>query len=876
MIGQTIAQYRITQELGRGGMGVVYRAEDMKLKREVALKFLPPGTKGVDEERARFIQEAQAAAALNHPNICTIYGIEEVEGREFIEMELIDGATLRQKLPLRNVNEAIEYGVQIAEALQEAHKKGIVHRDVKAENIMVNSRNQIKVMDFGLAKLKGTVRLTKTSSTVGTLGYMSPEQIGGQEVDARSDLFSFGVLIFEMLTGRLPFRGEHEAATVYSIMNEEPEPLTKYLPDAPPELVVLLSKALDKNPAERYQSSAEMLVDLKRLRRTTSQDSKRYDTRRIETAAEAPVQAKLSNQRRLIFPILAGAAVAIVVLLFLTKGHERTIPSVSNMKMTRLTSSGDAGYAAISPDGKYVVYQKGEPGKLGLWIRQVASSTDVMIIPPSDIRLEGSIFSNDGNYLFYTASLPESPTPTVYRIPVLGGAPPRKIVTNVVGSVTLSQEDDRIAFFRVFPATGEEAIFVANADGSDEKKLISRDGKELFYTSYGGAPAWSPDGSVIASPAGSTAGGFTLSIVVIQVDEPRETMIASGNWVDVGRIAWYPDGSGLVFCARGRAEPSQIFFLSYPDGEVSRVTNDLYEYGPTSLSTTGDGTAIVSAQGQANSSISIVRNGVAKEITKGATRKDGFNGLVWTADGRILYTSSVGNSFDLWTSGLDGSGSRQITFGEAMERDLATDFIRGDIYYVMSDKELPNIWKMGGYGENPVRITNSEDYNPNVSRDGKWLMFDSWKSGTRALWKMEIGSGDSAMLFRSGATSPKISPDVSLVACLYNDEKEQRERLGILSFSTGNLVSVFDLPLTANRGDFEWSRDGKSICYVDTRGGVSNIWAYDYKSGTSRQATSFQSDRIFGFSWSKDGEYLAVGRGQSTSDIVMLTMTDED
>ncbi len=876
MIGQTVSHYRILAELGRGGMGIVYKAEDTKLKREVALKFLPPHAREADEERARFVQEAQAAAALNHPNICTIYGIEEADDKEFIEMELVDGVTLRQKLPLKKVDDAIDHAIQIAEALQEAHSKGIVHRDIKAENIMVNSRNQIKVMDFGLAKLKGTVRLTKTSSTVGTLAYMAPEQIGGGDVDARADLFSFGVLIFEMLTGRMPFRGEHEAATIYSIMNEEPEPLTKYLPEAPPALVVLLGKALEKDPAERYQSAGEMLVDLKRLKKASSHSSKHYQVQQ-QSSGSSPsgtaAQSTLPSKGKWKIALLAGALVVIgAVIVVLTRKDERVLPSVNNVKMSRLTASGDAGFSAISPDGKYVVYQKGEPGKWGLWIRQVVSSTDVMIIPPSDIKLDGSVFSNDGNYLFYTASLPGSPVPTVYRIPVLGGAPPRKIVSNVVGSVTLSPGDDRIAFLRGFPSTGEEAIFVANADGSDEKKLISRDGKELFYMSEGGAPAWSPDGALIACPAGSTTDGFSVGIVVIPVDEPRETMVTSDNWNDVGRIAWYPDGSGLVFCGRKKGEPSQIFFLSYPGGEVSRITNDLYGYGPTSLSVTRDGKAIVSAQSQTFSSITVVRDGVAREVTRGATRADGLGGLVWTRDGRILYTSTVGSIYELWTSGLDGSENRQVTFGEAVERDPATDFISGDIYYVMSDKELPNIWKMGSNGENPVRITNSEDYNPDVSRDGKWLLFDSWKAGSRALWKLELGSGDSAMLFRPGGTSPKISPDGRLVTCLFHDEQEQRERMAILSFSTGDPVSVFDLPLTSNRDDFEWSPDGKSIHYVDTRNGVSNIWAYDYQARTSRQVTSFESDRIFGFAWSKDGTSVAVARGATTSDLVLLTV----
>jgi eukaryotic-like serine/threonine-protein kinase len=269
MIGKIISHYEILEKLGEGGMGVVYRAHDTKLDRTVALKFLPPHLTATDEDKQRFIREAKAAAALNHPHICTIHSVEEYAGTQFIVMEYVDGSTLREKLQTKNtkLETIINYAIQIAEALQQAHKKDVVHRDIKPENIMVTEDNRIKVMDFGLAKLKGVENLTKSRSTVGTLGYMSPEQIEGGEVDHRSDIFSFGVVLYEMLTGQKPFRGEHEAAMVYSIVNEDPKPVQTYLPDAPPELIHILYRALEKDLADRYQSIDDMLIDLKRLKK---------------------------------------------------------------------------------------------------------------------------------------------------------------------------------------------------------------------------------------------------------------------------------------------------------------------------------------------------------------------------------------------------------------------------------------------------------------------------------------------------------------------------------------------------------------------------------------------------------------------------------
>ena len=264
MIGTVVAHYKILEKVGEGGMGVVYKAHDTKLDRIVALKFLPHQITASDEDKSRFLQEAKAASAVMHANVCVIYDIQEHKGRQFIVMEFVEGKTLRELVPIRKMQEALDYAIQLGEALQEAHSKGIVHRDVKADNIMVTAKHQVKVMDFGLAKLKGSLKLTKTASTAGTISYMAPEQIQGGEVDARSDIFSFGVVLYEMLTGHVPFRGEHEAAMLYSIVHEEPTPLQRFVPDASSELVHIVNRALEKEPGDRYQSVQDMVIDLRR------------------------------------------------------------------------------------------------------------------------------------------------------------------------------------------------------------------------------------------------------------------------------------------------------------------------------------------------------------------------------------------------------------------------------------------------------------------------------------------------------------------------------------------------------------------------------------------------------------------------------------
>src|ERR1041385_8630214 len=347
MIGQTISHYKILEKLGEGGMGVVYKAEDTKLKRLVALKFLPQHLTSTEAEQARFLQEAQAAATLNHPNICTIHAIEEHDGQQFIDMELVDGATIRKKIPIEKINDAVAYAIQIGEALQEAHSKGIVHRDIKADNIMVNSKNQIKVMDFGLAKLKGSLKLTKTSSTVGTLAYMAPEQIQGGEVDARSDIFSFGIVLFEMLTGKTPFRGEHEAAVMYSIINEEPDSLLKYKPDSSPDLDRIVKRSLEKDAEDRYQHIDDMVSELRREQKKSSKVVRPSATTSHAIPAEeksSPVQTVPSKRRPMLLAIAGITMVLIATAAYLFMNRQTAIDSLAVLPFENIGGGQELDY----------------------------------------------------------------------------------------------------------------------------------------------------------------------------------------------------------------------------------------------------------------------------------------------------------------------------------------------------------------------------------------------------------------------------------------------------------------------------------------------------------------------------------------------------
>ncbi|MDP1675265.1 MAG: protein kinase [Bacteroidota bacterium] len=346
MVGQVISHYKILEKLGEGGMGIVYKAQDTKLDRFVALKFLPVHLAQSELDKSRLLQEAKAAASLNHPNVCSVIDIQEFDGRQFIVMEYVEGSTLREKLPIQKVQDGLQYAIQIGEALQAAHAKGIVHRDVKSENIMLSSDGRIKVMDFGLAKLKGSLKLTRTSSTVGTLAYMAPEQLHGGDVDARSDIFSYGVVLFEIFTGRFPFRGEHEAALMYSIVNEEPESVLKYREDLNPELDRIIIRTLEKDPADRYQHIDDMVSELRRLQKGSSRivrPDQMEKSRTSQTINVPLVSSKKINLKNWI--AVASIAVLIVAVwaLFLNTPGQK-ITSIAVLSFQNNSSTADNEY----------------------------------------------------------------------------------------------------------------------------------------------------------------------------------------------------------------------------------------------------------------------------------------------------------------------------------------------------------------------------------------------------------------------------------------------------------------------------------------------------------------------------------------------------
>ena len=445
MIGQVVSHYRILEKLGEGGMGVVYKAHDTKLDRIVALKFLPHNLTPNDDDKARFLQEAKAASALNHPNVCTIYDIKEEAGEQFIVMEFVEGKTLREIVPLSKTQTALDYAIQIAEGLQEAHNRGIVHRDIKTDNIMVNEKNQIKILDFGLAKLRGSLKITKTSSTIGTVAYMAPEQIQGEEVDARSDIFSFGVVLFEMLTGHLPFKGEHEAGVIYSILNTEPEPLLHYVPDPPSELQHMLDRALEKNPDERYQSVGEMVIELRRMKRQSTRVMRISSPPELSpTPQQRSGKSFLSKYKWRVGAGGVGLLADAALTLLLLPGHSHELNPAMTTRMLEILLT-DIRYPGLSGDGNWTAFPaRDASGNWHVYFMNTGNGESRAITTDSMNSIPTADVSPDGSRVVYDGAIPGNYRFDIYVTSALGGGT-RMIAQN--GDAPKWQPDGKRVFF---------------------------------------------------------------------------------------------------------------------------------------------------------------------------------------------------------------------------------------------------------------------------------------------------------------------------------------------------------------------------------------------------------------------------------------------
>ncbi|MGB9181877.1 MAG: protein kinase [Pyrinomonadaceae bacterium] len=923
--GTHLGRYEIRSSLGAGGMGEVYLAQDTKLRRPVALKLLPAKFTADEDRLRRFEQEACAASALNHPNIITIHEIGQEDSVHFMATEFVEGETLHHRLkrkPLR-LREALDIAVQVADALKMAHAAGIVHRDIKPENIMLRTDGYVKVLDFGLAKLTTNQFLTTDTqaptlpkvdtdpgTVMGTAKYMSPEQARGQDVDARTDIWSLGVVLYEMVTGRAPFEGATSSHVIVNLLEKEPASLSTYLQDAPAELQRIIRKALRKDREERYQTINDLLVDLKSLRQEleidarleqsssphlsvepgvtrssgiiaaaadTLKDSRsRTVTEATHTASSAEyLVSEIKRHKKGTALALLGlcaiiAGVVYLSIFFKPVATKKPVTFLQNMQVTQLTTSGKSLDAVISPDGKYVAHVIDDGSKQSLWVRQVATASNVPIVPPAEVTYQGVAFSPDTTFIYFNMWDRQS-VGAIYQVPVVGGAAPRKVINDVLGGISISPDSKRIACVRGYAKENAAALIVANTDGSNEKILSTTKGSDGVF---GGA--WSPDGKRLAVVFWNDS-TKTLSLVEIPAEGGAQKQITAQKWTGIGNLEWLGDGSGLVMSASDqRRSPAQIWFISYPDGEARKITSDLNGYNVISL--TADSSTLVTVRGNGLSNIWTM-NGEDREhvrqVTSGNT--EGANGFAWTPDGHLVYSSVASGNWDIWIMQPDGSGQKQLTF-DAHANRLPTVSPDGRYVVFVSDRTgTDQIWRMNMDGSDPKQLTNVDgDTAPNVTPDSQWVLYNSVSAGKPSIWKVSIGGGEPVQVTDTQTPFPAVSPDGKLIACSYWDEQSnpQQWRIAILSYTDGRIVKTFETPRTAVNGAgsvmLRWTPDGRSLAFVDNRNGSSNVWSLPVDGGAAKQWTDFKSDTIFFFDWSRDGRQLATARGHWTSDVYLI------
>ena len=904
-----IAHYRIVRQLGAGGMGLVYEAEDTKLGRRVALKFLKESAVHDAGSLERFLREARSASALNHPGICTIYAIEECDGRTFIAMELLEGESLDKVLHRGTmpITHCVEVCIEIADALDAAHKKGIVHRDIKPANIFLTSRCATKILDFGLAKLmeveggpsedtladSDTIFQTNPGTTVGTVVYMSPEQARGEALDARTDLFSLGSVMYGMVTGRHPFQGSTSAVIFANILHAAPVSPVQFNSDIPAELERIINKLLEKDREMRYQVAAELRADLKRLLRELepgrpSSDSSVAASRASMSAAHAAARSsgplhkpisstdlvEAANQNKLGTGVILGLVVVVALAAaygaytFLQKGKHLPFEKFG---IENISNNGHISQAAISPDGKYLLQALEENGLQSLWLHHIPTQTNKEVVEPAATLYEGLTFSPDGNYIYFVRrEEAEESISVLYRASMLGGEP-KVLVRDVDSPITFSPDGAHFAFLRQLHDSPKWDLVVAKSDGAIERNIFT--GRLLKSDSY--VPAWSPDGKTIlipiVQPSRDAIGGFSS----VDVNTGNEEVLADASGHIYYVPTWLPDGSGLIVNSSqldSGHRQIQLGFLSSPSGEFRQLTADTNNYGAQTISK--DGKTLAAIQSRVRFELGVAPAGEPDKLASvplnsqlPVWRWD------WTADGKLVLPQAG----DIKIVG-PGGGEKVVLSDDKHIPDQVA--ICGDGRYLVfrqlarTSASSANLWRANLDGSDQRQLTSGfSEQAPSCAKSGPWVYYtDTNDNGYLKRVSLDGGSPETAVKFSLGAYA--LAPDGKNVASLEVRELDHKLMLRMDSTEAHRMV-YHDIDQRALPDGLAISPDGKAVVYMVREKGVDNLWSQPLDGSAGKQLTHFTRQKIIRFVFSPDGSQLAIERGETEADVVLLKDTSK-